>query len=194
MTNENSTPPLALNLKHHFLVAMPTLNDDFFSNSITYVCEHSATGAMGMVINQPMAEVTLGSVLNQLQFETEPGVHNMPVLRGGPVSLERGFVLHEGEGHWESTIHLCDDVYLTASRDILKAIAEGCGPNRTLFTLGYAGWSAGQLEQEISSNSWLTLPASKDILFDAPIEERWTTAARSIGIDINLLTSTPGHA
>lgn len=149
---------------------------------------------MGIVINQPLSKVNMADVFQQLDIPPPSEDINIPVLRGGPINRDRGFILHEDKGEWESTIHLNDNIYLTASRDIIKDISQGEGPSKLLFTLGYAGWSAGQLEEEVAANSWLTTPAQKEIIFDSPIDKRWAGAAKSLGIDINLLSSTPGHA
>lgn len=180
-------------LRNHFLVAMPGMRDPYFANSITYICDHSAEGAMGLVINKAM-EAQLSDVFEQMDLSYPSAVGRTPILAGGPVGTQRGFVLHPTGGDWESSIEVGPNISLTASRDIIQAIATGTGPNTPQFVLGHAGWSAGQLEQEIKDNSWLTVPASADILFDTPIEQRWLAAAQCLGIDINLMTSTAGHA
>ncbi len=180
-------------LRNHLLIAMPSLNDPIFANSITYICDHSADGAMGLVINRAM-EIQLADVFEQMELVYEPEMGRRPILSGGPVSQQRGFVLHPTEGSWQSTIAIAPEISLTASRDIIDAMASGKGPNKAQFVLGYAGWGAGQLEQELKENSWLTVPADSEIVFDTPIEQRWHTAASRLGIDLHLLHSAPGHA
>lgn len=180
-------------LRDHFLIAMPGLTDPLFSRSVTYVCDHSEHGAMGIVINQPL-NITLSEVFDQLELEDTAGLGNSPVLAGGPVNIQRGFVLHREKGQWESTMQITPEVNLTASRDIVVAIASNRGPKSAQFALGYAGWGAGQLEEEISANSWLTLPADTAIMFDVPVEERWLAASKHLGVDLNLISATAGHA
>ncbi|MEW6765473.1 MAG: YqgE/AlgH family protein [Pseudomonadota bacterium] len=181
-------------LKHHFLIAMPRMADANFAQTVTYICEHNDEGAMGIVINRPI-EITLGDILEHLGIAPEtPDLKEQTVLFGGPVSLERGFVLHTPQGPWDSTMNLPDDIGLTTSRDILQAIGHGAGPAKRLIALGFAGWGAGQLEQELMDNAWLSTPASPDILFDTPIEQRWQAAASRLGVDLNLLTGQAGHA
>ncbi len=179
-------------LKNHFLVAMPGLADPRFSQSVTYICEHNQGGAMGLVINQP-ASISYSELFSQLQLNDNYG-DNSPLLIGGPVQKERGFVLHSSEKQWASTQPVSDDVYITGSKDILEDIAQNNGPNESLIALGYAGWDAGQLEEEIAQNSWLTVPAEKQIIFNTPISERWHCSAKQIGVDMHLLSSQAGHA
>ncbi|GMQ52220.1 putative transcriptional regulator [Halopseudomonas aestusnigri] len=179
------------NLTHHFLIAMPHMADPRFDHSLIYLCEHSPEGAMGLVINQP-SELNLSDLLDQLAPDVTAGI-DVTVLNGGPVETERGFVLHDGEHNWESSVDL-GPLKLTTSRDILSAMARGDGPDRVLITLGYAGWGAGQLEQELAENVWLSCPADHGILFNLPWEQRLTAAARSLGVDWSLLTSQAGHA
>ncbi|HEY7885651.1 MAG TPA: YqgE/AlgH family protein [Cellvibrionaceae bacterium] len=182
-------------LSNQLLVAMPGMSDPTFAHSVTYICEHSSEGAMGIIINMPMS-LDMGDIYQQLDLETSHASAEVPVLAGGPVSVERGFVLHptRDDQLWQSTIRVCDDISLTASRDILTALAEGRGPEHFLIALGYAGWDSEQLEQEISDNAWLTVPADQQILFGTPCEQRWQAAAKSIGIDLNLISNTAGHA
>ncbi|WP_075186254.1 YqgE/AlgH family protein [Teredinibacter haidensis] len=180
-------------LRDHFLIAMPNLTDPIFSHSVTYVCDHSEQGAMGIVINQPL-NLRLGDVFDQLQIDYHAQLGNYPVLAGGPVNMQRGFVLHRDEGTWESTLRITSEISLTASRDIVAAIAKEEGPKHAQFALGYAGWSAGQLEDEINANSWLIVPADTGIIFDTPVDERWSATAKQLGIDLNLISSTAGHA
>lgn len=185
-----------LDLKHHFLVAMPSLSNkgDTFAHSITYICEHSQEGAMGIIINQPMNQVTLPTIFKQLDIDHNPSNIFPAVLHGGPVNKQRGFVLHTGKGAWESSIHIADNIYLTASQDIIRALGARKGPDKSLFALGYAGWGAGQLEDEIAENHWLTLPAEEHIIFDTPSEERWLAAAKTIGVDMHLISPVAGNA
>jgi len=182
-------------LKGHFLIAMPTLAEGFFAHSLTYLCDHSENGAMGLVINRPM-ELSLGEVLEHLKFQGDGGEHqDDPVMAGGPVHTDRGFVLHRPAGReWESTLQLSDDIALTTSRDILSAIACNEGPGDMLVALGYAGWGAGQLEEELAANTWLTVPAQADIIFNTPHDKRLAAAAATLGIDLALLAPGAGHA
>lgn len=181
-------------LRNHFLIAMPGLRESPFANSVTYICDHDSGGAMGLVINRTM-EISLSEVFDQMELEyNHEEVGRIPILAGGPVSTQRGFVLHPTGGHWQSSMQIAPEISLTASRDIITALASGEGPQSPLFVLGYAGWDNDQLEQEIRENSWLTVPADFDILFNTPIEQRWVAAARSLGVDMNLMPTTAGHA
>ena len=179
-------------LKNHFLIAMPSLTDSRFSKTVTYICEHNEGGAMGIVINQP-ASISYSELFSQLKLG-ENIATDEPLLLGGPVKKERGFVLHSGEQSWASTMPVSDDISITGSKDILEAIANNQGPKSALIALGYAGWSTNQLEQEIAENSWLTVPGNKQIIFDTPIEERWASSAKQLGIDLHLLSTQAGHA
>jgi putative transcriptional regulator len=179
-------------LKNHFLIAMPGLTDPRFSQSVTYVCEHNEGGAMGIMINQP-AKLSYKELFEQLQLNDDYNDES-PLLLGGPVQKERGFVLHSSEKQWTSTLSVSDDIALTGSKDILDDIANHQGPKNILIALGYAGWDAGQLEEEIVQNSWLTVPAEKHIIFDTPLDKRWTSAAKQLGIDLALMSSQAGHA
>lgn len=180
-------------LRNHFLVAMPGLNDPLFANSITYICDHSTEGAMGLVVNRAM-DLHLRDVFEQMSLGYEEEHGRAPILAGGPVNTQRGFVLHPTGGVWQSTIQITPEISLTASRDIIAAIANGSGPRNALFVLGYSGWSAGQLERELKENSWLTVPADAEILFHTPLEQRWHAAAMRLGIDMNLMPTHAGHA
>lgn len=184
----------ATSLTNHFLIAMPGLEDPNFSRTVTYVCEHSAEGAMGIVINRPM-EIQLGEVLAQLEIDPEASnVDNAPVYLGGPVQTDRGFVIHDGDFSFDSTLRVTNDIQVTTSRDVLEAIAKGRGPANRLIALGYAGWSGGQLEQEMIANAWLSGPADAQILFSTPSAQRWQSAAQLLGVDLNLLSGQAGHA
>lgn len=181
-------------LANQFLIAMPALADPNFVHSVTYICEHTEEGAMGIVINRPI-DLTLGEVLKHMEIEPEPGVEmDHQVLLGGPVQPEHGFVLHTPVGEWGSSLQVTDGIAVTTSQDILSAIARGRGPEHFVVALGYAGWGAGQLEQEIADNAWLSGPANPDILFQSPFDQRWPSAAALLGVDLNLLSSDIGHA
>lgn len=181
-------------LKNHFLIAMPGLADPNFAHTVTYVCEHNRDGAMGIVINRP-TDLSLGEVFEHLGIES--GVKTdvaAPVFEGGPMQREHGFILHSPAGSWDSSLAVTESIAITTSRDILEAIAAGDGPTKTLFALGYAGWGAGQLEEEMAANAWLSGPAEPHILFDLAVEQRWLAAAALLGVDLNLLSSDVGHA
>jgi putative transcriptional regulator len=181
-------------LTNHFLIAMPTLADPNFYHTVTYICEHNPEGALGIVINRRL-DTSLGTILDHLDIEsTRPGVAATPVYMGGPVQPEHGFVLHEPLGQWEATLQVTKTIGVTTSRDILASIAHGQGPQRTLIALGYAGWGAGQLEQEMLDNAWLSGPADPGILFELADDKRWAAAAALLGVDLNLLSSESGHA
>lgn len=180
-------------LRNHFLIAMPGLHDSIFSQSVTYICDHSEKGAMGLVVNHAL-DIFLNDVFDSLSLTYHDNACSTPVLSGGPVSAQQGFVIHRNEGIWESSLEVTAEVCLTASRDIVDAIAANRGPSGAQFALGYAGWGAGQLEEEISANSWLTVPAEQSILFDTPLEERRDAVASMLGIDINLISGVAGHA
>ena len=188
-----NTSPCAATLKDHFLIATPSLREGFFARTVTYLCEHSENGAMGIVINQPLG-VSLDEVFSSLELPLEKKRQKESVFAGGPVQSEHGFILHEPEGDWESTVSVSDSFSLTTSRDVLMAIGEGCGPTKYLVALGYAGWGAGQLESELSENSWLTVKADPRIAFDVRPEDHHREAARELGIDIGLMSGQAGHA
>ena len=181
-------------LTNQFLIAMPGLEDPNFFHSVTYICEHNDQGALGLVINRPL-DMQLGEILEHIKLQhSEPEARQIQVHLGGPVQQDRGFVLHEPLGEWEATLKVTDRIGITSSIDILQAIAKNEGPERSLITLGYAGWGAGQLEQEMAENAWLNGPADPDILFNSPDEERWKAAAASLGVDLDLLSGEAGHA
>ncbi|MDO3383175.1 YqgE/AlgH family protein [Gilvimarinus algae] len=196
MTERQDTNNFELgSLRNQFLIAMPGMSDPTFAHSVTYICEHSDDGAMGLIINLPM-ELSLGDIYEQLELATDHDSAHLPALAGGPVSVERGFVLHPAEDgrQWQSTLKVSPEIYLTASKDILEAMSRGEGPSHYLVALGYAGWDQGQLEQEIADNAWLTVAADQQILFHTPAEQRWAAAAKDLGIDLNLISNTAGHA
>lgn len=181
-------------LTNHFLIAMPGLADPNFFHTVTYICEHDADGAMGLVINRPL-DMRLDDVFEHMQLSaSDPYIADLPVYQGGPVQPERGFILHQPLGNWEATMQVTGDTGVTASQDILAAMAEGRGPSRALIALGYAGWGAGQLEHEMAENAWLSGPADPRVIFDTPVEKRWEAAAALIGVDVNLLSGDAGHA
>jgi len=181
-------------LINQLLIAMPGMPDPNFSTTVTLICEHNDEGALGIVINRPTT-LKLGGLFEQLSVhDPDPGAALSPVLSGGPVGTERGFVLHGPEQSYENTLAVSDDIRLTLSRDIIDAMATGAGPAQSLIALGYAGWEAGQLEDEMLANSWLSVPATPEIVFDTPFEERWDSAARTLGIDIACMSPDAGHA
>jgi len=190
-------------LENQLLIAMPTLGDPYFNKTVTYICEHNDEGAMGLIINLPV-NLNLNELLAQLEDDEDSqdlSVQNehtdklqQSVLSGGPVAQERGFVLHSPQSCWNSSMSLTDDIMITTSKDILLALGTKAAPENFVVTLGYAGWGPGQLEEELKSNSWLTTPADKEILFNTPIEQRWKKATENIGIDIAHLSADIGHA
>lgn len=193
-TRETTSELTAGSLRDHFLIAMPGMHDSAFAHSVTYICEHGEKGAMGIIINNVMP-LLLEDIFVQMELTVDrKNLGQQTVVAGGPVQVERGFVLHPRAREWQSTLHVSPQVSLTASRDIIEAIAEGDGPEQFLIALGYAGWDAGQLESEIAANAWLTLPADSQILFNTPFEQRWLAAAQPLGIDLNLISSVAGHA
>ena len=184
----------SINLTNHFLIAMPAMTDPFFAKSLTYVCEHNEQGAMGIVVNRPIS-LTLSELFAQINMPLKQSeLDDMPIHFGGPVQTDRGFVLHDAGGNWQSTLQVNDKVELTTSKDILQAVGEGLGPRHLLVTLGYAGWSEGQLEQELADNAWLSVLASEHILFDLPAEEKLSAAMALLGVDYATLSEEAGHA
>jgi len=182
-------------LSNQLLIAMPGMDDPNFSTTVTLVCEHNADGALGIIINRPLS-MNLGMLLEQLDVDDpdDAGLSAQPVLDGGPVAGERGFVLHPPAQSFESSLAVSPDIQLTLSRDVLDAMATGDAPARSVVALGYAGWDAGQLEAEMLNNAWLSVPASPEIVFDVPFDERWRTAAGSLGIELSQLSADAGHA
>jgi len=186
-------------LTNHFIIAMPSLNDPNFEQSVSYICEHNNEGAMGVVINRP-TNLTFAELCEQLDIEiTDNDAANYPIYEGGPVEVDRGFILHTPIGDWESTLEVTKDIGLTMSQDIIEAIANGYSsdnnpPKHFIIALGYAGWSEDQIEDEIAANTWLNVPATEEILFHTPTENRWTAAAASLGINLQTISSDIGHA
>lgn len=181
-------------LKHQFLIAMPHMADPNFAQTLTYIVEHTANGAMGLVVNRPQ-ELNLADILEQLRPDIDPpaSCQLIPIYSGGPVQTDRGFVLHPSGPTYQATVEL-GGIALSTSQDVLFAIADGLGPKQSLITLGYAGWEAGQLEAELAENAWLTCPFDADILFGMESEQRLSAAAALLGVNLSLLTNQAGHA
>lgn len=181
-------------LTGQLLVAMPGMLDPGFSGTVSLICEHNKDGAIGFVINQPL-ELDLASVLEQIGLNVSDKLVKQPVLSGGPVSVERGFVVHRtSDTEWQSSMKVSSDISITTSDDIIQAMAEGKAPDGATLILGYAGWGQGQLEQELLENSWLTLPASTNVVFDTEFDQRLKIATLSAGIDFSRMSSEAGHA
>ncbi len=180
-------------LKNHFLIAMPAMLGSYFGDTIIYLCEHNDEGAMGLVVNRP-SDMSLIELISQLGILTGSAPADVPVMDGGPVARDRGFILHSDDERFEASLDLGNGAMLTAAREVLEAIAAGHGPRDHLVALGYAGWDGGQLEQELMENAWLTCPASLDVIFNVPFEERVGKAAASLGIDFRLMSGQAGHA
>ena len=184
----------SINLTHHFLIAMPNMADPHFSRTLTYICEHNDQGALGLVVNRPI-DMTLQALFERLSLPLSgSALSDSPIYFGGPVQTDRGFVLHEPAGNWQATLRVGSEIGLTTSKDILEAVGRGEGPTRMLVTLGYAGWSPGQLEHELSQNAWLTVEARDAILFDVPADERLPAAMELLGLDFARLQDEAGHA
>ncbi|MDN3608970.1 YqgE/AlgH family protein [Vibrio ostreicida] len=187
-----------MDLTNHFLVAMPGMKDPYFQRSVIYVCEHNDEGAMGLMINVPI-DVTVGKMLKQVDVEAvqpqlKTGSLEKPVFNGGPVSGDRGFILHKPKDDYESSIKMTDGISVTTSKDILAVLGTEAEPHEYIVALGYSGWEAGQLEIELSENSWLTIEADPHVMFNTPISERWQKAVQMLGIDASQLSSDIGHA
>jgi putative transcriptional regulator len=183
-----------VNLTHHFLIAMPNMADPHFAKSLTYICEHNEQGALGLVVNRPIG-MTLSGLFEQIDIPLgDNALRVSPVHFGGPVQIDRGFVLHRPIGSWASTLTINDELGLTTSKDILEAVGRGEGPSNVLITLGYSGWSPGQIENEIGQNAWLTVEADPAVIFDLPAESRLPAAMQLLGIDFNRLSDDVGHA
>jgi putative transcriptional regulator len=185
---------VAIDLTHHFLIAMPNMVDPYFAKSLTYICEHNDQGALGVVVNRPI-DLSLQALFERINLQLEPReLHDLPVYFGGPVQTDRGFVLHQPIGEWHSTLNVRGSLGLTTSKDILEAVGKGSGPARMLVTLGYSGWAAGQLEHELGQNAWLTVEAGEQIIFDLPAEEKLPAAMELLGVDFASLSEDAGHA
>ena len=184
----------SVNLTDNFLIAMPTLEDPYFSHALVYVCEHNENGALGIIVNRPL-DMTLAGLFEKIEIKLDAEIlAKLPVYFGGPVQLDRGFVLHRPIGQWQSTLAINSEVGLTSSRDVLASVGSAGLPSEIIVTLGYAGWDAGQLEDELAQNSWLTVPANAGILFDLPPEERLPAAMQKLGVSFSQLSDTAGHA
>ncbi|PKO35218.1 MAG: YqgE/AlgH family protein [Betaproteobacteria bacterium HGW-Betaproteobacteria-7] len=184
----------SVNLTDHFLIAMPALEDPYFSNALVYICEHNENGALGIIVNRPI-DLNLAGLFEKIDIKLQASdMAGLPVYFGGPVHLDRGFVLHRPLGTWQSTLTVNKEVGLTSSRDVLVSVADAGLPAEILVTLGYSGWDAGQLEDELAQNSWLTVPAKAAILFDLPFEERLPAAMQNLGISFSQLSDVAGHA
>lgn len=182
-----------IDLQNQFLIAMPRLEDPNFIGSVTYICQHNDDGAMGIVVNKT-AGLYLGDIFEQLELSTKGKYSKLSVMQGGPVQLERGFVLHRDGSTWDSSYAVSNSIQLTTSKDILSALAEETGPSDFVVALGYAGWGAGQLEEEIAQNSWLTCEADHDVLFHEKREKKYALALASLGLDAAKLNGQAGHA
>ena len=181
-------------LTNHLLIAMPQLADPNFAQPVALICEHTDTGALGIVLNKPLP-MKLSDVLSQMKLEpSTEDIAGQPVLRGGPVHTDRGFVLHRPGGQWDHTHMVSDTIQVTTSRDVLAAMARGEGPSDAFIALGYAGWESGQLEQELKDNAWASMPVDPRVVFELPFEERWAGAWRLLGIDVDRLSPEAGHA
>jgi len=184
----------SVNLTQHFLIAMPAMADPHFAKSLTFICEHNDQGALGVVVNRPL-DMTLDALLQQIEVTpTIDSTKGVAVHYGGPVQIDRGFVLHTPAGGWQSTLRVGEAIGLTTSKDILQAVARGEGPEQIIVTLGYAGWAPGQLEQELAQNAWLTVAADPHILFETPAERRYEAGLKLLGIDLAMLSDDAGHA
>lgn len=187
-----------MNLQHHFLIAMPRMPDPRFKHSVIYVCEHNENGAMGLVINKPMEDLTVEKVLEKLNItplQRDPAISlQLPVFAGGPLADDRGFILHSPCKEFDSSVLISPQTMITTSKDVLETFGTQEQPENILLALGYAGWEAGQLEQEVVDNAWLTSEADLNILFHAPIASRWREAAKHLGIDIRTIANHVGHS
>jgi len=194
-------PPSSINLTNQFLIAMPGMGDGTFAGTVVYLCEHTEKGALGLVINKPI-DITLKNLFEKVELSLDrEDLAGAPVYFGGPVQTERGFVLHEplgdagdDENHYNSSLKIAGGLEMTTSKDVLEALASGAGPKRVLVTLGYSGWAAGQLEEEMSRNGWINVDAEPGIIFDTPVGERYDKALSLLGIDAGMLSSAAGHA
>lgn len=198
-----STDSAPINLTHHFLIAMPGLEDEAFARSVVYLCEHSERGALGLIINKP-TDLNIKGLLDKIELSLRrDDLTDTPVFLGGPVQTDRGFVLHDpvrglsacqSESAYASTLHIPGGLDMTTSKDVLEALANGAGPRRVLVTLGYAAWGEGQLESELAENSWLTVDADAAVIFDTPVAERYDRALALLGLQAWCLSPEAGHA
>lgn len=187
-----------MNLQHHFLIAMPFVQDPVFKRAVVYICEHGEEGAMGLIINKPMEQFTVDSVLKKLKIAPaprDPAIRlDKPVFSGGPLADDRGFILHTPQEGFGSSVRISDDTMITTSKDVLETLGTPDQPKDTLVALGYSAWEEGQLEGELLENVWLTTPADTNILFNTPIAERWRMAAKIMGVDIHSIVAEARHA
>jgi putative transcriptional regulator len=187
----------SIDLSNQFLIAMPGMTDGNFAGAVVYLCEHTENGALGLVINRPI-DINLRNLFEKVDLSLDrEDLASRPVYFGGPVQTERGFVLHDSldaeGGHYSSTLKIPGGLEMTTSRDVLEALSNGAGPSRVFITLGYAGWGAGQLEDELGRNGWLNVNAEPAVIFDTPVEERYDRALSLLGIDRSMLTFEAGH-
>lgn len=187
-----------MNLANHFLVAMPGMQDPFFHRSVIYICEHNEDGAMGIVVNAPI-DISIANMLQRIEVDpVHPQIHKQnldaPVLNGGPVSEDRGFILHEPKDQYQSSIQMTEKLSVTTSKDILSVLGTEAEPKNYIVALGYSGWTAGQLENELAENSWLTVEADPSVIFETPVQDRWYKAVQMLGVDPAQLSSDTGHA
>jgi putative transcriptional regulator len=184
----------SVDLTHHFLIAMPAMTDPYFAKTLTYICEHNERGALGVVLNRKI-DLDFKALFEQINIPLDAvELAGMPIHYGGPVQMDRGFVLHQPEGEWQSSLAIAEGIALTTSKDILEAVGRGEGPDKLFVTLGYAGWDAGQLEHELGQNAWLTVPATPQLIFDEPTETRLAAAMNLLGVDFASLADEAGHA
>lgn len=196
-----TTDTPAINLTNHFLIAMPTMEDEVFGRSVVYMCEHSEKGALGLVVNKP-SDIRISNLFDKVELPLDrPDLASQPVYHGGPVQTERGFVLHDAvageamaEPVYASTLSIPGGLEMTTSRDVLEALSSGAGPKRVFVSLGYASWGQGQLESELAENSWLTVEARPDIIFDVPIERRYDAALALLGLQAWMISPEAGHS
>lgn len=187
------TTQASFSLANQFLIAMPGMADPFFAGSVVYLCEHGREGAMGIVINKP-SPVTMDLLFDAAQTPTPERFHNEWVMMGGPVQVDRGFLVHTPVGSWESSLLVTDDIAMTTSRDIIAGLTKDSEVDKAVVTIGYSSWRSGQLEQELAENAWLTAPANSRILFDLPHEERYQAAIKLLNVDLAQLSGATGHA
>lgn len=195
MSTESSS---SINLTHHFLIAMPGLEDEAFSKSVIYMCEHSERGALGLIINKP-SDISVQGLFDKVELPLRrEDLTQAPVFQGGPVQTERGFVLHESmlpgnESVYASTMSIPGGLEMTTSKDVLEALSTGAGPRKVFVSLGYSAWGEGQLESELLDNSWLTVEADLDVIFDTPVEERYDKALKLLGLESWMISPVAGH-
>jgi putative transcriptional regulator len=181
-------------LTNQLLIAMPTMGDPNFAQTVALVCDHGPRGALGLILNKPLP-MRMGEIFEQLEIALPGGtLRENPVLRGGPMQTDRGFVVHKAGGEWDSTLKVSDTIHVTTSRDILAAMARGQGPTEAVVALGYAGWDGGQLEDEIRANAWLSAPVDPGLIFDMPYESRWAAAGRLLGVELSRISAISGNA